>query len=94
MNNQLLTAAKNGSVDEIKELMKHPLIDLNCKDSDGRTLLHLAIINVHKEVFDILIDDSRLDPNARDNNGKSSFFMRLIVITIMRQIVRNQFKQK
>lgn len=74
LNNQLQRAAKNGFVDEVKESIKHPLIALNCKDSDGRTPLHLATINVHREVVDILIDDPRLDPNAKDKYGKSSFF--------------------
>lgn len=67
---QLLISAKNGAWDMIKALSKYPDINLNCKDEDGRTPLHLAVINMHPELVEVLVTDSRVDPNLEDKYGR------------------------
>ena len=74
LNNQLLVAAENGDLAKIKELLKQPGIDVNCKDQHARTPLHLAVIKVHSEVAEVLVTDSRVDVNAKDRDGRSPLY--------------------
>lgn len=54
-NFQLLQYAAKGDLDSIKNLLEtHPDIDVNCKDYDGRTALHLST----EEGFQIFSHDN------------------------------------
>ena len=44
--------------------------DINAKDNDGRTPLHVAVREDQKEVIALLIDNGA-DIEAKDNNGTS-----------------------
>jgi len=48
---QLVQAAENGTVEKVREL----LIDVEAEDVDGRTLLHIAARNGHKNVAELLL---------------------------------------
>lgn len=55
-NEQLLTNAKNGNVDAVREILASPNVDLKYSDIDGWTPLMLAIKYKHYEVCCMLIN--------------------------------------
>jgi ankyrin repeat protein len=48
-------AAEKGRIDVVKELLKHPDIDPNIRDKDGRTALSLAVSENKKEIVEVLL---------------------------------------
>jgi ankyrin repeat protein len=47
--------------------------DLNAKDPDGTTALHLAILNVHYDMASLLLRKGA-DPNVGDNSGMTALY--------------------
>jgi len=60
-------AAKLGDLDRISVLLEQGT-DLNAKDEDGQTALHVAVSNKRKDVAELLIDKGA-DVNAKSNKG-------------------------
>jgi ankyrin repeat protein len=64
----LITAASEGNVDEVRILLEFGSMDLNQGDYDRRTALHLAANEGHLEVVELLCD-SGADINVKDRWG-------------------------
>ena len=62
-------AAHYGWMDIAIDLITKYKCDTNCKDSDGCTPLHHAVINNHLEVVRYFINEQHCDPMTRDNDG-------------------------
>ena len=61
-------ACASGNVPQIKALLKNDPSLVFIKDNYGATPLHLAAINGHKDVVELLLA-SRADANAKNNKG-------------------------
>lgn len=65
----LITAASQGNVEEVKALLEFGSIDINLGDYDKRTPLHLACNEGHVEVVKLLCD-AGADVNVEDRWGE------------------------
>lgn len=65
-NRELLLAAKEGNLTEIKRLYKKH-VDLFSKDYDGRTALHIAATNGHLNIISYLLTKKNCNVNVQDN---------------------------
>ncbi|MHC4757020.1 MAG: ankyrin repeat domain-containing protein [Planctomycetota bacterium] len=66
---KLLEAAKSGSAETVKSLLKEGT-KANIKDANGHTPLHLASANGHKLTAQVLVEYSA-DINVKDKEGKT-----------------------
>ena len=66
-------AVKSGKVKITKVLLETSLVSINEKDSDGRTLLHEAVINGEIDIVNELIKHSA-DINVLDKNNRNILF--------------------
>lgn len=64
----LLYAILYGQIEMVKSMLNIENIDLNHKDSVGRTLLSVAAESPHFECLELLLKHRRLDLNHRDND--------------------------
>ena len=65
-----LFAAQEGYIDCIKELLKYPsLVDINEKNPNGYSALHIAAQNGHLETIKVLTEFPGIDVQPRDNEG-------------------------
>ena len=64
-------AADHGWMDIIIDLITKYKCDTNCKDSNGHTPLHYAVIRNHLEVVRYFINEQHCDPMTRDNDGNT-----------------------
>jgi ankyrin repeat protein len=62
-----------GNEKMIKLLLKYPGIDVNIKDSRGRTALILACYMGNVEAVRVLLEDGRIDIFVRDADGCTAF---------------------
>ena len=44
--------------------------DVNAKDEDGRTPLHLAVVSANRDVYQLLVDKGA-NVNAKDRDGRT-----------------------
>lgn len=68
LNDNLLTAAENGQIDTVKELLKKGA-NPKVKDQYDRTPLMLAAHGGHTAIVKILLDSNVVDINAQDKTG-------------------------
>jgi len=61
-------AAAEGDRDDLRRAIKNGA-DVNARDEQGRTALHLAAMDGHEEMVRELIGKQSADVNARDSNG-------------------------
>jgi ankyrin repeat protein len=59
-------AARHGQTEQVRTLLEQG--DLEARDLQGRTPLHIAVLSGHEAVVDVLIE-AGADVNARDNWG-------------------------
>ena len=64
----LLYAIQYGQIEMVKSMLNIENIDLNHKDSVGRTLLSVAAESPHFECLELLLKHKRLDLSHRDND--------------------------
>jgi len=62
-----LEAAMHGNVETVKKLSK--IVDVHAVESSGRSALHKAAYWGHEPIVRFLLDQCKLDINARDFNG-------------------------
>ena len=65
----LITAAKNGQVEEVDRLLKEGNVDVNIRSKEGKTALMAAALDGQSEVLDRLLEAGNVDVNARDKHG-------------------------
>jgi ankyrin repeat protein len=52
-------------------------VSINDRDNDGETALHVAMIDCHKDIVDMLLG-SGADPRVADNNGTTVLMKALL----------------
>ncbi|GBP74886.1 Rabankyrin-5 [Eumeta japonica] len=62
----------NHRITSFKTLLEHGA-NLNAKDFEGKTPLHIAIENQHAQIITLLLSQPGIDLSARDNKGVSPF---------------------
>jgi len=72
--NELIEAAKRGSANKVKDLLKKGEYDINEQDKEGKTALMYAALNKFISVVDILIN-AKADTNIRDYLGRTALMM-------------------
>lgn len=72
----LITAAKEGSLESLKGLLKNN-IDINQTDAEGNTALMLALANEHSDLAKLIIE-SNPNINLKNKDGQSALFIALI----------------
>ncbi len=69
LGQELIQSAKNRNIEQIRKLLKMPLIDVNVADNDGYTALVWAARNGRVEIVKELLKNEKVDVNAADNDG-------------------------
>lgn len=67
--NNLMSAASEGDIEEVKALLEYGNVNVSVGDYDRRTALHLAAGEGHTEIVRMLCENGA-DVNARDRSGK------------------------
>ena len=55
--------------------LRHPEVDVNLRDKNGRTALHLAVLLGYEDIVKILVGDIRTDQNLADWAGRTALTM-------------------
>ena len=55
MNSDLVTAIQNGSLDQVKQLLDVDGLDVNQREANGLTYLHVAVFNNQVEIAKCLL---------------------------------------
>ncbi|KAF9823344.1 hypothetical protein SFRURICE_014403 [Spodoptera frugiperda] len=72
---RLLTAAKDGRIDDIQELLSSPNPpNINCVDAQGNTCLHCAAYRGHTRLAVLLLQNG-VDTTLRNNSGQLAIDM-------------------
>ncbi len=72
----LITAAKEGSLESLKEQLKNN-IDIDQTDAEGNTALMLALANEHSDLAKLILG-SNPNINLKNKDGQSALFIALI----------------
>lgn len=69
-----------GGLDEdlIQTLLASRLVDVNAKNEDGETGLHLAVREGEPDIIWLLLGSARIDINARDAHGRTPLHLAVI----------------
>lgn len=73
---EIHTAAKNGNLDKVRELISSNPQLLNEKDNKGNTPLHSAVSKGRNDVIDYLLNKGA-NPEIKNNNGLTPIFQAL-----------------
>ena len=76
MENTFNDAADNGKVEEVKSILrKNPSLNVNWKNEgeSAWTALYAACENGHDSVVSILLAHPDIDPNLKEEEGKTPF---------------------
>ena len=71
----LYAAVRDNDKHGVSELLAQPDSDVNERNKDGRTPLHLAVLNGRAQFVDALLADQRTDVNAITADGKTALDM-------------------
>ena len=69
INDRLIEVVKNGSCKKLQGLLRGGLRDINCRDSNGNTLLHLAVLRGHEGIIKDLLSRNA-DISVKNNDEK------------------------
>ena len=69
-------ACIDGDVRLVQRLLRENPLDVNARNENGRTPLHLAAVKGSDEITKLLLQCSA-DPRCRDNNGHTALMVRL-----------------
>jgi hypothetical protein len=74
MGQDLLDAAWEADVEAVKSLLtENPSLDINWKNEDAITALHVACNNGHDAVVSLLVAHPKINLNQQDNGGSTPF---------------------
>ncbi|KAG7286218.1 hypothetical protein NEMBOFW57_008524 [Staphylotrichum longicolle] len=59
----------------LRQLLESNKVDVNTKDANGATPLHIAVSSKAGEALRLLLAHASIDPNAQDANGKTALHM-------------------
>jgi ankyrin repeat protein len=74
----LSVAARNGSKAVCSRLLQLGNVDVNCKDTYGRTPLSLAAGSGRTAIVQMLLDQDGVDVNSRDSTGQTPLFVAVL----------------
>lgn len=69
----LFESIKKNDIDQVKELINSG-IDLDMRNGEGKTALHIASLYNRKKIAELLIR-AGVDVNAKDNVGSTSLYL-------------------
>ncbi len=72
---QLHEAARKGNITKIRTLLEDRLININARNEQGETPLHIAVLCDHAVVVKLLLADPRIQVNAQDNISRTPLFL-------------------
>ena len=75
--NALFRAVRGGLVDELRELLQQPDVDVNCKDVEEQTALHYAAQHIQLPIVEVLLENGA-DVNSRDYHNNTPL-LRLMI---------------
>ena len=70
-NNSLHTAASCGETEEVKRILKAKKCSVNIENDKRQTPLHLACLNGHLDIVDVLVNDFNANIGAIDREGNT-----------------------
>lgn len=71
INAEFLAAAKNNNLEKVKELTKHPDLDINCVDEFGNTALHIFAQIGSEPGVEFLLQN-RIDTRVKNRIGETA----------------------
>ena len=71
----LYTLIKQSSVTEIREKITNGTIDKNYKDRSGLTMLHYSVSLKKSCIFNLLINEMKVDMTIKGRDGKTAFYI-------------------
>lgn len=67
-----ITAATDGHLEIMQELLDKDILDVNITDKDGNTALSLASQKGHESIVKFLLQDTRIKINVQNNLGETA----------------------
>jgi len=71
-NESLRTAAKQGDIITVQNLLAMPSINVNAQDGNGQTALHIAAYENLPIIVETLLKAPTINVNIKDNTGKTA----------------------
>lgn len=92
LTDRLFNAACDGRVEDLRELLQDPRVDVNAKNRNGKTVLHLAAREGDVESVRVLLQDPRIEVNARDNDGYTVLIQSACysAVEVIRELLKDQ----
>ena len=75
MDSILLSAARSGDVDKVRELLEHANYNVNCTGYNGWTPLHYACREGHLDMVKMLISEFNSDMTIQEINGPTALML-------------------
>ena len=75
MDEQLLSACRDGDLNKVKLLLSQGSINLNRLDSNNSTPFYVACDEGHVEIVKLLLNDERVDINQANEDEATPFYI-------------------